>query len=722
MKTIKYLSMAALAFVGTMVTGCSSDDGFFEEVQQQGVKGNGIVTLSTTVSMDGDETRALTENGVKTFAVGEQIAVIYTNSSDQTVKAVSYELTEGDIAEGSKSANFTVTLDNPKAGTIKYVYPAAMANDDGTMASISTQDGTLESLSQNLDYCFWSGEWDGTALPESKKLGNQLAICKFTVMSIGGNDVTSSLSSFSVSDGTNTYNVTPSSLSTIYLAMLPVNNANLTFTLIGSDIVEKKVNGKTLEAGKMYPITLSLAPKSGEVYYFECSWNGSEVVRTYKTAAANNLADYLPPKGSWEELSSGVYYVSGNLSLEGWYGIKNGSKVDLVLCDGAVLELSHIVVDGIGSRLRVFGQALGTGTLKITPSYADSYAGIGAYEDDGCDLEFHGGIIIAQGPDAAGSGGPAIGSGDFVGVYKPHFNSITIYGGSISAVGGNDAAGIGGNQVSSPPGYGDVYIYGGTVTAQGGEYAAGIGGGDDNHIASINIYGGTVNAYAGTDGAGIGGGEDGDSGNINIYGGTVYAYGGKKYDGSSNNGYGAGIGSGQNGNVNNIKIYGGNVHAYGGMDAAGIGTGEEYGTDINSGTIEIHGGSVYAEGKGYGVGIGAGEDATFGVLGISGGRVDAHSDPTYSCGNWSGAIGAYHSSHSDGCHIGWAGWQSIYIGKGMRLWTYSPSIGYVENVTTNVGWWGFIHERPQVAIGVCDHPGYTEATCPFCYRETLQVR
>lgn len=315
MKTIKYLSMAALAFVGTMVTGCSSDDGFFEEVQQQGVKGNGIVTLSATVSMDGDETRALTENGVKTFAVGEQIAVIYTNSSDETVKAVSYELTAGDIAEGSKSANFTVTLDNPKAGTIKYVYPAAMANDDGTMASISTQDGTLESLSQNLDYCFWSGEWDGTTLPEDAKLGNQLAICKFTVMSIGGNDVTSTVTSFSVSDGTNTYNVTPSSLSTIYLAMLPVNNANLTFTLIGSDIVEKKVNGKTLEAGKMYPITLSLAPKSGEVYYFECSWNGSEVVRTYKTAAANNLANYMPSDDRDLKLPTGVYYVSGRLDV-----------------------------------------------------------------------------------------------------------------------------------------------------------------------------------------------------------------------------------------------------------------------------------------------------------------------------------------------------------------------------------------------------------------------
>ena len=132
------LSMAALALVGATMTSCSRDNSVFEEEQQQGVKDSGKVTLSTTISMDGDETRALTENGVKTFAPGEQIAVIYTNSSDETVKAVSVALTEGDIADGNKSASFTVTLDNPKAGTIKYVYPAVMANDDGSMASIST--------------------------------------------------------------------------------------------------------------------------------------------------------------------------------------------------------------------------------------------------------------------------------------------------------------------------------------------------------------------------------------------------------------------------------------------------------------------------------------------------------------------------------------------------------------------------------------------------------
>ena len=371
---------------------------------------------------------------------------------------------------------------------------------------------------------------------------------------------------------------------------------------------------------------------SNEIGYIECSWNGTEVVKTPKAVAAKNLANCLPEKRYGEDLSSGVYYVSGNLSSEGHYVIKNGSKVDLVLCDGAVLELSHIVVDGIGSRLRIFGQEKGTGTLKITPAYhGDPYPGIGAYDDDGCDLEFHGGNIIAQGPDATGSGGPAIGSGQNIGEYKPYFNSITIYGGTINAKGGNDCAGIGGSQVS-PLGDGDVYIYGGNVTAQGGEYAAGIGGGDNNHISSINIYGGTVTAYSGVDGAGIGGGEDGDSGDINIYGGVVRAYGDRNASGS-HKGYGAGIGSGQDGSVNTIIIKGGDIEAYGGEDAAGIGTGEEFEKDgIISGTIEIHGGKVYAYGKGYGAGIGAGEDATFGVMGISGGYVEAKagvaSEPT----------------------------------------------------------------------------------------------
>ena len=461
---------------------------------------------------------------------------------------------------------------------------------------------------------------------------------------------------------------------------------------------------------------------SDEIGYIECSWDGTKVVKTPKVVAAKNIIDQPEKYGGQTHLESGAYYVSGTHDYNGSYEINGGKKVDIILCDGAELKVKHIYVEGEGTRLRIFAQDKGTGKLTAKPTGSGaSYPAIGPAGDDGCYLEFHGGNIIAEGRDGTGYGAPGIGCGtdDWTESY-PAFDRITIYDGTINAKGGNDCAGIGNTQ-RSPYGFGDVYIYGGNVTAQGGEYAAGIGGGDNNRIGSINIYGGTVTAYSGVDGAGIGSGEDGESGDINIYGGVVRAYGDRNASGS-HKGYGAGIGSGQDGSVNTIIIKGGDVQAFGGMDAAGIGTGEEYTGNIISGTIEIHGGKVWAEGKGYGAGIGCGEDATFGVLGISGGRVDAHAGSD--CGPWSGGIGAYHKDHGadDNCHIGWAGWQRIYIGKGMRLWTYSPNVGGVENVTNNQPWWNYVHQRPQVAFGECDHPGYTEATCPFCYRETLQLQ
>lgn len=128
MKTMKYfLSMAALALMGAMMTGCSSDDNF--DNPQQPENKSKVVTLTTTVGLDGGATtRALTETGVKTFAVDDQIAVIYTKNGGTVTKAVSEKLISTDIASGSKSATFTVTLDDPdKTKQVTYIYPAAMA-------------------------------------------------------------------------------------------------------------------------------------------------------------------------------------------------------------------------------------------------------------------------------------------------------------------------------------------------------------------------------------------------------------------------------------------------------------------------------------------------------------------------------------------------------------------------------------------------------------------
>ena len=89
------LLIAALALMGAMMTGCSSDDNF-DNPQQIENKSN-VVTLTTSVALDaGATTRALTGEGVKTFAVGEQMAIVYSNGSGM-VKAVSRALKADDI-------------------------------------------------------------------------------------------------------------------------------------------------------------------------------------------------------------------------------------------------------------------------------------------------------------------------------------------------------------------------------------------------------------------------------------------------------------------------------------------------------------------------------------------------------------------------------------------------------------------------------------------------
>ena len=66
-KIFKYISMAALAMVGTIFMGCTEND--LAETHPQTL-GKGV-TLTTTISLNGSSTRALDANGKKTFAEGE---------------------------------------------------------------------------------------------------------------------------------------------------------------------------------------------------------------------------------------------------------------------------------------------------------------------------------------------------------------------------------------------------------------------------------------------------------------------------------------------------------------------------------------------------------------------------------------------------------------------------------------------------------------------------
>ena len=262
-KTFRFLSMAALLVVGAIMTGCSSDD-IIDNPQQPTNKDN-VVTLTATVGFEANAgIRAINgTTGVKTFESTNQIAVIYKNTSNETVKAVSTDFTPtGD----NTTATFTVSLTNPASdGAIRYIYPATMAKDVATDATITddaatidysglfgSQDGKLTTLGTNYDLAVFDGSLSGTALPASATLTNPLTICKFTFKDTGSSDITN-ITRLTVSDGTNAYGISTSGLSEIYVAMKPVASGNIAFTAAtASKTYFRTVTRKSLVASKLY--------------------------------------------------------------------------------------------------------------------------------------------------------------------------------------------------------------------------------------------------------------------------------------------------------------------------------------------------------------------------------------------------------------------------------------------------------------------------------------
>ena len=258
-----FLSMAALALMGAMMTGCSSDDNF-DNPQQIENKSN-VVTLTTSVALDaGATTRALTGEGVKTFAVGEQMAIVYSNGSGM-VMAVSRALKADDIKDAGTSASFTFDLETPdKSIDVTYIYPASMARADGSINydALANQDGTLASLASNLDLATYKGEWLGENLP-SCTLENQLAILALTLKdSDGANEITGNVTGVTVKADEDTYTVTRSAAAgPIYVAIKPIASKNVVVaTTGGSKDYVKLLTEKTYASGNGYSVSWRMTP------------------------------------------------------------------------------------------------------------------------------------------------------------------------------------------------------------------------------------------------------------------------------------------------------------------------------------------------------------------------------------------------------------------------------------------------------------------------------
>lgn len=463
MKTIRFSSMAALVFVGAITIGCSSDDD--NNTQSPQPVTPRVVTLTTTISLDASaNTRALDGNGKKTFAVGEQIAVVYTNTSSQRVKAVSKALEGSDISNEGKDATITVTLTDPVAGSVDYIYPAAMAKSDGSInySALSMQDGTLATLARDLDCAKGSGDMTLSGseftLP-NVALKNQLAICEFTIKDAGGS-ITSSITGLTVSDGTNTYTVSRSTgADPIYVAMQPVAT-DKTISLVANDASNsyyKSVSGKELAANNMYPINV--------------------------TMTQGNVIDL-------SELTADCTAQNGDM-LTG----KLGNNYQVSIAAGATVTLNGASIN-----------------YDSYPVLSGAFAGITCLGNA---------TLIISGTDYV----KGLNSG-YPGIFVPSGSTLTITGsGTLYALGDENGAGIGSGRsdVTAVKDAGNIVIQGGRISSVGGYGAAGIGSGagaQDNPSSCGNITIKSsvtdVDATAGTGAESIGHGDHSTCGTVTI--------------------------------------------------------------------------------------------------------------------------------------------------------------------------------------------------------------
>lgn len=419
-----------------LLASCS---GLEDEGVQQGDR---TVTLRASIGFDeAPRTRALTPEGKKTFSVGDKIAVVYTDGSDQTVKTESEPLTAGDISYYGKKAVITVTLSDPKPeGSLTYIYPSVMAAADGSVnySALDNQDGSLSSLSSDLDLCCYRGKLNPDAtLPDNASLANELTILELTVNN-NSTDITETLTDITLTDGTYSYAVTTTGPSTpIYIAMRELTqDKTLSFEAHNGagETFRRTVEEKILRPGYMHPVNLRM----------------NRIIDLSLLTS-----DHVAVKDDW---------LTGTLSSEVGISVPNGASI--TLCD-ADINGSGTFTGGTYAGITCLGSATltleGTNTVK---GFGGAYPGIFVPSGKTLTISGTGSLDVANnGGTAAGIGAGTIAAGN-----------ITITGGTVTATGGVGAAGIGAGS-SSGKNCGNILITGGTVTAYGGEGGAGIGAG-----------------------------------------------------------------------------------------------------------------------------------------------------------------------------------------------------------------------------------------------------
>ena len=321
MKQTRILTIAALFAMGAIVLGCNKVQTEEETapVQEQ----DNIVTLNISVGFS-PETKALTEAGVKTFNASEEIAVVYENESSALVKT-SHTIADGELSNGNKILSFSVDMTNPKSGgTLHIIYPASMAGEnDVDYTKLGTQDGTLATLSANLDLGYYDGTLDGASLRADAQLSNPLALLKFTAITCGSSSK-ADIRQLVITANEKTYivNRTPADTD-IWVAVEPSDTEISIKAAVGKDLYAKTVSSSsntTLAGGHIVPVSLTMNQVPG-VLSGLFSVSATEKVRFSKgnlQAKIETYASDVATASEWKFADNQYDYIgnaAGNTSF-----------------------------------------------------------------------------------------------------------------------------------------------------------------------------------------------------------------------------------------------------------------------------------------------------------------------------------------------------------------------------------------------------------------------
>ena len=282
------------------------------------------ITLTRNMTFGGDPFDWGSSTGTlpTAFVAGKQVAVIYKNTSGQTAKVVSDALTASDISNEGKSATINVTIDDAdKTKHVTYIYPATMANDDGTLntGALDAQNGTLDE--DIINCCTTTGAWDGNSLP-SLELTSPFAIFKFTTKNSDGS-ATINVTSLTVTIGAQDYVITPASAtSTLYVALPAVSDQAVRFSATDRDGKTYTCSqaSVTFAAGKYYLSMLKMAPP------ITVTWNNDDI-----TGSGNSFT-----KGGVTIAAGSIDFDEKSFEENGKFTttLGNFTKIEVVVTNG----------------------------------------------------------------------------------------------------------------------------------------------------------------------------------------------------------------------------------------------------------------------------------------------------------------------------------------------------------------------------------------------------